>query len=314
MFKIGDFDISKVLNSNEKILTLVGTEGYMSSEIYETGEYSFPADVFSAGVIVYEMMSKKKPFTVSGRFNISSLLAGKFELLSMESGDFTPGLINLVHSCLAKDPSTHPSAAAVLASSVVADEAFRLQAEHVLINRVEQMLRDKAEAKRANKERLEQRMTDLERRVMEERRASETEIMGLKQEIVELKRFISIFSSSSTSSSPSSTSTAFSSSSSSSTNVELVFQYVPNLYGGYSVNQKNVLFSTDGLARSVFLDHTTNTGKIYNLRIRASRFADHSVRVGAAEQAGFRNIFSELLGNEVPITAPARTTNGGRQR
>jgi NIMA (never in mitosis gene a)-related kinase len=61
--KLGDFGIARVLShtrSNAK--TVVGTPYYLSPEIIENKPYNFKSDVWSLGVLLYEMCALGPPF------------------------------------------------------------------------------------------------------------------------------------------------------------------------------------------------------------------------------------------------------------
>ena len=61
--KLGDFGISKVLeNSNAAAMTVVGTPYYMSPEVCQSEPYTAKSDVWSLGVILYELCALKSPF------------------------------------------------------------------------------------------------------------------------------------------------------------------------------------------------------------------------------------------------------------
>ena len=63
MIKLGDFGIARILKStNEKARTIVGTPYYLSPELIEGREYTAKTDVWSLGVILYEMCCLKPPF------------------------------------------------------------------------------------------------------------------------------------------------------------------------------------------------------------------------------------------------------------
>lgn len=54
--KLGDFGIARVLsNTRSKAKTVVGTPYYLSPEIIESHPYNFKSDVWSLGVLLYEM-------------------------------------------------------------------------------------------------------------------------------------------------------------------------------------------------------------------------------------------------------------------
>ena len=55
--KIADFGFSKDLDENEcKIYYNVGTPIYMSPQSLKQNEYSFKSDIWSLGVVFYEML------------------------------------------------------------------------------------------------------------------------------------------------------------------------------------------------------------------------------------------------------------------
>jgi len=68
--KLIDFGFSKVLNKSEQLKrmkhTVIGTRYYASPQILDDGEYSGKNDVWSAGIILYEMLVGKKPWEVAG--------------------------------------------------------------------------------------------------------------------------------------------------------------------------------------------------------------------------------------------------------
>lgn len=64
--KLGDFGIAKCLNNTfDKARTLVGTPYYLSPEIVQDKPYSFKSDIWSLGILLYEMTMLKMPFEAS---------------------------------------------------------------------------------------------------------------------------------------------------------------------------------------------------------------------------------------------------------
>jgi NIMA (never in mitosis gene a)-related kinase len=61
--KLGDFGIAKVLQSTiDHAKTIVGTPYYLSPEIIESRPYNFKSDIWSLGVLLYEICALKPPF------------------------------------------------------------------------------------------------------------------------------------------------------------------------------------------------------------------------------------------------------------
>ena len=60
--RIGDFGLACLIDIDEKIVSQAGTPAYMAPEVAAGDEYSFGADVWSLGVILYALLSSKLPF------------------------------------------------------------------------------------------------------------------------------------------------------------------------------------------------------------------------------------------------------------
>jgi len=56
ILKLGDFGIARILtNTISKAKTVVGTPYYLSPEIIKSESYNFKSDIWSLGVLLYEM-------------------------------------------------------------------------------------------------------------------------------------------------------------------------------------------------------------------------------------------------------------------
>jgi serine/threonine protein kinase len=68
--RIIDFGLSKELQpNNSMLLTLCGTPEYMAPEIILGQSYDSKCDIWSSGIILYEMLSGKKPFKSQCHYN-----------------------------------------------------------------------------------------------------------------------------------------------------------------------------------------------------------------------------------------------------
>jgi NIMA (never in mitosis gene a)-related kinase len=81
IIKLGDFGIARVLsNTRSKAKTVVGTPYYLSPEIIESKPYDFKSDVWSLGVLLYEMCALAPPFNATSLHQLAlRIVSGKFD-------------------------------------------------------------------------------------------------------------------------------------------------------------------------------------------------------------------------------------------
>ncbi len=60
--KICDFGVSKIVQPGEVIRDKTGTPAYIAPEIINDEGYSYPVDIWSAGVVLYAMLEGAVPF------------------------------------------------------------------------------------------------------------------------------------------------------------------------------------------------------------------------------------------------------------
>lgn len=79
--KLGDFGIARVLsNTKSKAKTVVGTPYYLSPEIIESSPYNFKSDIWSLGVLLYEMSALQPPFNATSLHQLAQkIITGKFD-------------------------------------------------------------------------------------------------------------------------------------------------------------------------------------------------------------------------------------------
>jgi Tol biopolymer transport system component len=84
---------------------ILGTVSYMSPEQAEGRPLDPRSDIFSLGIVLYEMLSGQLPFEGRSPASIlSAILKDEPKALSEHRTDLPRDLVKLVHRCLAKDP------------------------------------------------------------------------------------------------------------------------------------------------------------------------------------------------------------------
>lgn len=105
--KLTDFGVVKILDNLDgtQAGTIVGTPGYMSPEqILGTG-VSPRSDIFAAGVVLYQLLTWKKPFTGEGVFTIQQKIVNEGHAPpSTLNANLPPALDQIVNKALAKKP------------------------------------------------------------------------------------------------------------------------------------------------------------------------------------------------------------------
>ena len=111
--KIGDFGVSKkLINNNIYAYTFVGTPYYLSPEICQNKPYDEKSDVWSLGVVLYELITLNKPFDSESQMGLfMKILKGKpAPVNNTIKHSYSQKLINLVlENLLDKDPLTRYS-------------------------------------------------------------------------------------------------------------------------------------------------------------------------------------------------------------
>ena len=95
---------------------IIGTPAYMAPEQFNFGEPDARTDVFSLGVIAYEMLSGELPF---GRGTLTEVvLAQARGVPPMPKGSAAPAVERAIRSALEADPDRRPASAQAFAHLV----------------------------------------------------------------------------------------------------------------------------------------------------------------------------------------------------
>ncbi|NIM12367.1 MAG: protein kinase [Candidatus Aminicenantes bacterium] len=115
--KLLDFGIARVPSFSHLTVTgeVLGTVPYMSPEVLTDGSLSSAVDVYCLGVIGYEMLTRRKPFTGDKPLEtIREILTRKPLEPSELNPDVPPGLNDLILKMIDKDSANRPDAREVL--------------------------------------------------------------------------------------------------------------------------------------------------------------------------------------------------------
>lgn len=106
--KITDFGIARLESSSEltQMGAVIGTPGYMSPEHLNGGHIDHRSDIFSCGILLYEMLSGNSAFTGT---NVSSTMYNivntTLEPISQVNPEVSPALDHVLEKALAKKSS-----------------------------------------------------------------------------------------------------------------------------------------------------------------------------------------------------------------
>jgi NIMA (never in mitosis gene a)-related kinase len=108
MIKLGDFGIAKSLEWTwQKAMTVVGTPYYLSPEILLNKPYSYKSDIWSLGVLLYEMTALKMPFDATSLPILSMrIIKGEYTAVPLS---FSKELRGLIKSLLIVDSNKRPN-------------------------------------------------------------------------------------------------------------------------------------------------------------------------------------------------------------
>ncbi|TPP50633.1 Protein kinase domain family protein [Leishmania donovani] len=107
--KLGDFGVCTILsNPNAKAESMIGTPLYFAPEVCNSDPHDERSDVWSLGVVFYEMCTLRRPFEAGNLFTLIQLI------LESDIEPFGNGvdgsLEGLVRQMLDRDPSRRPTA------------------------------------------------------------------------------------------------------------------------------------------------------------------------------------------------------------
>ncbi|MDF2627225.1 MAG: Serine/threonine protein kinase [Symbiobacteriaceae bacterium] len=160
--KIADLGIARMLANNELAATVTGTIYYMSPEVLCSAGASFPADIWSMGVMFYEMLTGKLPFgTLETPIGTMADLIrrGDYPPIPTLRPDVPRPLVEIVDRALSPDPARRFANGAEMHEALQRFQARAGNAWEEELAEIRRLIADRDEQKLARAERLLQDLT-----------------------------------------------------------------------------------------------------------------------------------------------------------
>ena len=122
--KIGDLNVSKILNKMVITYTQTGTPYFASPEIWNDQPYDYKCDIWSVGCIIYEMASLHVPFRGVSMQNLyKNVLRGIYQQIPQRYSDDLKQIIKLI---LVVNPKNRPSSKELLENPIIKRKMIEL--------------------------------------------------------------------------------------------------------------------------------------------------------------------------------------------
>lgn len=119
--KVGDFGVAKMVADADltQVGTMVGTPAYLAPERVGGEPASVASDLYSVGVILYELLAGRKPFEADSALGlIRSIRQDPAPALSERRPGVDPQLVAVVERAMHKDPARRYISAAEMAADL----------------------------------------------------------------------------------------------------------------------------------------------------------------------------------------------------
>jgi len=117
--KLTDFGMARLASKDSKDTPLLGSPAYWCPEQIMGKPQDARSDIFSLGVLLYEMVTGRRPFDSDSLQGICSRILSSTPLPASHANPSVPaGLNDLIASCLAKDPAVRCGSADALADGL----------------------------------------------------------------------------------------------------------------------------------------------------------------------------------------------------
>jgi serine/threonine protein kinase len=106
--KIGDFGLSQFIKENEYNRGKIGTPHWMAPEILKGGIYEYSSDVYSFGMILWEILKMEIPYYGLNPYQIYNLVVQDKKIVDIPKEGHEV-LIDILRKCLNYEPQKRPS-------------------------------------------------------------------------------------------------------------------------------------------------------------------------------------------------------------
>jgi NIMA (never in mitosis gene a)-related kinase len=113
LFKIGDLGISTVLQQRQLAKTQIGTPMYLAPEVWKKRPYDSKCDIWSLGVLLYEMATFSYPYIARNARDLRVKVCTA-EVPNLK-GRYSTELSTIIHRMLTQNPVLRPSVTELLA-------------------------------------------------------------------------------------------------------------------------------------------------------------------------------------------------------
>ncbi|KAA6383813.1 MAG: putative G2-specific protein kinase nim-1, partial [Streblomastix strix] len=114
--RLGDFGLSKDLNE-KTYATYAGTKGYMAPEGHLTKKLDLPSDIFSLGIIVFQLLTGQHPFEASSEAKIiDKIEKGEYQKIP---NWVSAEMKKLVEQMLSSEPSKRPTTQQIMQQETI---------------------------------------------------------------------------------------------------------------------------------------------------------------------------------------------------
>ena len=119
--KLGDFGVARVLESTQELaVTKVGTPCYIAPERCEGRPYSYEADVWAMGCLLYELVTTRPAFSAETIPQVSAkILKGELSPFDETDSSIPQGVRSLITTILSVAPESRPTIASLLENNPV---------------------------------------------------------------------------------------------------------------------------------------------------------------------------------------------------